>query len=525
MATKTKIEVKEDGVYVVIDHNSQNVKNDILKLVKLYQIRDVDFIAIETAVRTKAETQKISDNTEITSRNESIDVEVSQDKMTAKIRFSEPIFRGSLLTVDEIVAGLNANNVRFGIDREAIEKLVENKQYNKWYEVAFGEPPVHGKDGYIEYFFETKKKTLKPKELADGSVDYRNLDLFESAVDEQVLAISHPPVNGENGINVLGKAIPANKAKRAPSLPKGKGTAVRPDGVTLIATTSGRIFYMDGRVNILPILEIGGDIDNTTGNIDFMGTVIVKGGVLSGFTINAGANIEIEGPVEGATIIAKGDITLMKGIQGGSKAVIQAGGDINANFVENSELSAHGNINANSILHSKVKCGGELNLLGRRGLLVGGKIIVGEKISAKTIGSPMSTVTDIEVGVNPEVLEEYKLAVSDIEKFRTELEKAEKIVENLSKYDIKKLSDARKKMLMESIRSKILIKTKINNTQAKIEELIDQLNKKNGRIEASDVIYTGVKVTINNAVMYIRDDLSFTCLYNKDGKVTIGAHS
>lgn len=525
MAGKTEINVKENGVFVTINYNSQNVKNDVLKLVKLYQIKDVDFIAIENAIRTKAEEVKISSNTDVVSKNESVDIEVSEDKMTASIRYSEPIFKGTLLTKNDIIVSLEANGIRFGIDENLIQDSLDNKEYGKWYKVAFGEPAQNGIDGYIEYFFETEKKTLKPKELEDGSVDYRNIDLFEVAVENKKLAVAHPEVKGIDGINVLGKAVPATKAKRAPALPKGKGTKILDDGVTLVAETSGRVFYMDGRVSILPVLEIGGDVDNTTGNIDFIGTVIVKGGVLSGFSINAGANIEIEGSVEGASITAKGDILLMKGVQGGGKAKITAGGDINANFVENSELIASGNINANSILHSNVKCGGELTLIGKRGLLVGGKIVVGEKISARTIGSPMATVTELEVGVNPEVLDEYKQSVVDIEKAQSDLDKTEKIIDILSKQDIKNLSEEKKRVLMDSIRSKILLKSKINDTQAKIDLLLSQLNNRNGRIEASDRIYTGVKVTINNAVMYIRDDLLFTCLFNRDGKVAIGTHS
>lgn len=525
MPNKTEINVRENGVFVSINYNSANVKNDILKLIKLYQVQDVDFIAIENAIRTKAEEVKISNNTNIVSKNESVDVQISEDKMEALIRYEEPIFKGAYLTKNDVISSLQNSGVRFGINEDLIQESIDNKEYGKWYKVAFGEPAKNGIDGYIEFFFETEKKSLKPKELEDGSVDYRNIDLFEVAVENKKLAVSHPEVKGIDGINVLGKAVQATKAKRAPAIPKGKGTKILDDGVTLVAETSGRVFYMDGRVSVLPVLEIGGDVDNTTGNIDFIGTVIVKGGVLSGFSINAGANIEIEGPVEGASITAKGDIMLMKGVQGGGKAIINAGGDINANFVENSELIASGNINANSILHSNVKCGGELKLIGKRGLLVGGKIIVGEKISAKTIGSPMATVTELEVGVNPEILEEYRNAVESIEKAQSDYDKTEKIIDILSKQDIKKLSEEKKRVLMESIRSKILLKSKINDTQMKIDSLLAHLNNKNGRIEASDRIYTGVKVTINNAVMYIRDDLTFTCLFNRGGKVAIGTHS
>lgn len=61
---------------------------------------------------------------------------------------------------------------------------------------------------------------MKPKELADGSVDYRNLNLFETAVEGQKLAVAHPAVPGKDGMTVFAKSIPCEKTKRTPSLPK-----------------------------------------------------------------------------------------------------------------------------------------------------------------------------------------------------------------------------------------------------------------------------------------------------------------
>jgi len=459
---------------------------------------------------------------DIISKNESIDLDIANDKMSVSVIFHEPVNDGKLLSKSDIIRILNGYGIRYGIAEELIENLVEKKDYEKWYEVVRGDFPEKGVDGYIEYFFVTDKKSLQPKELADGSVDYRNLNLFETAVEKQTLALAHPAVPGKDGMNIFAKIIPAEKPKRAPSLPKGKNTKILEDGVTLISEISGRILYMDGRVSVFPILEVG-NVDNSTGNIEFSGTILVKGTVLSGFTVNAGADIEIEGSIEGAIIKAKGNIMLMKGVQGGGKAVISAGGDINANFIESSTISAGGNITANSIMHSNVRCGGILSLIGKRGLFVGGKAVVGNKIEAKIIGSNMATVTEIEVGVDPVLLEEYKVAVKEIEEANEQFKQTEKAISILQKMDISKMTDDKKKMLMDAIRSKIVLKSRINENQQKIDKIMPRLKQKNGRVSASNVIYSGVKVTINDAVMYVRDDIQHCSLINNRGKVSIGA--
>lgn len=456
-------------------------------------------------------------------KKESIDLDISEDKMNVSIIFHEPVNDGGFLSKSDIERTLNGYGVRYGINESLIESLTRKKDYETWYDVAKGDLPQKGVDGYIEYFFETDKKSLKPKELADGSVDYRNLNLFETAVEGQTLAIAHPAIPGKDGMNVFAKSIPSEKPKRAPSLPRGKNTKVLEDGVTLISETSGRILYADGRVSVFPILEIMGDVDNSTGNIDFAGSIVVKGTVLSGFTVNAGADIEIEGSVEGAVIKAKGNILLMKGVQGAGKAVIEAGGDINANFIESSKVSSRGDITANSIMHSDVHCGGVLKLIGKRGLFVGGKAVVGSKIEAKVIGSNMATVTELEVGVDPIQLDEYKQAVKNIEIFNEQFKQTEKVIAVLQKIDISKLTDDKKKMLMDAIRSKIVLKSKINENQQKVSDILPKLKQKNGRISASNIIYSGVKITINDAVMYVRDDIQHCSLINNKGKVSIGA--
>lgn len=526
LINKTTIDVREDGVYIIIDQKSKSIKEDIDGIIHSCRIKDINYTAIEIAIREGASEVLVSSNKDIVRKNETVDVLINEDKMKASIMFEAPVGTDSFLTFDDILTMLNGRGVKHGIDEELLRKLIDEKEYGMWYEIAFGTAPGKSIDGYIEYFFNTEKKTLKPKELADGTVDYRNIDFFEVCEDGKTLAIAHPHIQGSNGIAVNGKVIPATKPKRMPTIPKGKNTSILEDGVTLVADTAGRILYADGRVNILPVLEIMGNVDNTTGNIDFLGSVVIKGSVLSGFVVKAGDSIEVEGAVEGATLVAVNNIVLTKGVQGGGNAIIEAGQDVVAKFIEMSTVSAGRDITANAIMHSTIRCDNILTLQGKKGLLVGGKATVGKKIEAKTIGSHMSTVTELEVGIFPRLLDKYKTLVNTMESLTKEYDKCEKVITTLSAQDIATLPDVKKKFLMDAIRTKLHLKAEINEKKVVLDDVLSKLNTTSGvTINASQVIYPGVKVTISNAVMYVRDDLSFCSLYCKDGKVCIGTHA
>ena len=78
-----------------------------------------------------------------------------------------------------------------------------------------------------------------------------------------------------------------------------------------------------------------------------------------GFKIKSEGDIEIYGAVEGAEIIANGNVILHRGIQGRNKGLINAQGDIVVvKYVENSQLIAGNNvIVGGAIMHSNVTAG------------------------------------------------------------------------------------------------------------------------------------------------------------------------
>ena len=73
--------------------------------------------------------------------------------------------------------------------------------------------------------------------------------------------------------------------------------------------------------------EVPADVGASTGDIDYDGSVVVKGNVLTGYTIKATGDIIVNGVVEGAKLVTAGKIVLKRGIQGKGQASLEAGGD------------------------------------------------------------------------------------------------------------------------------------------------------------------------------------------------------
>ncbi|MCL2056971.1 MAG: FapA family protein, partial [Oscillospiraceae bacterium] len=181
--------------------------------------------------------------------------------------------------------------------------------------------------------------------------------------------------------------------------------------------------------NVYEILTLRG-VDNSTGNIRFMGDVVVRGDVASGFTVKSEGSITIKGSVEGSTLEAGDAISVSAGIFGTEKSSVQAGGDIKCAFIQNSKVISSGNIYADSILFSDVRCGGSLILSGKNGVLAGGRARVAGGVEAKTIGSRGYAAT--EISIMPDANEKPPEIIKLEELIKELQEEEEEIIEMLA---------------------------------------------------------------------------------------------
>ena len=273
------------------------------------------------------------------------------------------------------------------------------------------------------------------------------------------------------------------------------------------------------KIFVSNVLELV-NVDNSTGDIDYDGDVVIKGNVVAGFTVKAAGNITVSGIVEGATVIAGGSITFNRGIQGMTKAVVKAGGNIVSKFIESAEsVSAGGSIEADSILHSKVTAKETIKASGKNGLIIGGDVKAVYMIEAKTIGNAMGTNTTVGVGVDPSMkrrVDELKNSLDKLGNNKIQLNQILSVLRK--KQELEGSLDAEKHDLQtKTMRNLITLEQEITKQKKELEELRTQIGgEKRACIKVYDAAYVGVKLVFGDQCMFIKQKYDY-CQLVKEG--------
>ncbi|MCL2565166.1 MAG: FapA family protein [Defluviitaleaceae bacterium] len=467
---------------------------------------------------------KEENNAEITVVHEKAVFSFSNDKMEGHIIFSAPKDGGNELSADEVKKIIEDSELSFGLDEEFIEQISEGpRRYEEQYTIATGAKPIHGENGKIEYFFNAAKKTLAPKVNEDGTVDFRNLDLIEMIDEGKAVAKLVEPTAGTPGTDIFGNSIPPQAGKPPPKLPKGKNTVVSDDGTTLLAERSGQIVQSGSSISISEILEIKQDVDNSTGNVDFNGSVVVNGNILQGFRVAAVGNIEVKGIIEGAEVVCEGNLVAAKGILGMNTSSIKVSGSVSARSIQDADMEVGGDIASTGIMHSDVRCNGRIELSGK-GVLVGGTVFCKEAITANILGSPLGTQTDIKTGLEPKLYEKYKELVAEFQAIKKQAEDLAKELAVLGKPEnINDLPEFKKKSYIKTLYEAKAVQDKYAAKRAEVLKVRTELEefKHSGKISALGAVHPGVNLQIGNAVMSVRDELPKCRFTNDEGRVKI----
>jgi len=521
-----EIRYEPQGVFLIVHppvaNGSKVDVREVLDKISAKNIKNFMRDAVEAAVNRADKTPvKIAEAQEEKKLDAVASVMVTPDKMKAYMVLTPPD-GGRMLSADEMVELLKNQGVVNGINKSMIDNIAQYPVYNEMICVAEGSQPVNGQNGSVEFYFDVKKEK-KPAILDDGRVDFRELGVVESVKKGQVLCTLVPPMPGIKGKTVTGADVPALEGKPA-VLPKGKNVLASEDGQSLVAAIDGQVNYIDGKVSVFATYEVPADVDNSTGNIYFIGNVCIRGNVLSGFVVEAGGSVEVWGVVEGATIKAGGDIILRRGMQGMGKGVLESNGDIIAKYIENSNVQAKNDIKAEAIMHSYVKCGNKLELGGRKGLLVGGACKVGKEITAKVIGSVMATVTDVEVGVNPALKERYRQIKEEMAGIEADIKKTEQAIALLRKLEAAgALPHEKIELLEKSIRTKEYLTSKLSDFKDELAGIEVKLQQDSyGKVRVYNYIYPGVKVAIGSCMTYIKENLQYCTLYRDGADIRVG---
>ncbi|MFS0672461.1 DUF342 domain-containing protein [Ornithinibacillus sp. 179-J 7C1 HS] len=399
-------------------------------------------------------------------------IATTKDRMIAELQYTDEylVNRDSEITVESVTNLLAEHNIEYGIHQENIQHLACGIPLEDFpVLVAEGKEPEPGKDGEIHY-----EINFNPKVEKTDNWNFRDVMLIPSVNDGDKLAVVTPPTEGTVGIDVYGNTVPAKPGKPA-KLNPGKNVRYEEESLAFYAECVGQASVQGNFIHVHPVYEVTDTLSMKEGNLDFIGTIVIRGDVPSGYQINAGGDVKIYGMVEAATIKAEGSIFISEGLSGLQKGYIEAGESIQIGYINQGLVHAGKNIYVeNSILHSECVAGSEL--VCQRGSIIGGQLSAGELIEVKNVGNYMNTKTELILGqshkelVQIEELQRKKQEIQDtLEKLSIigkklsltpNIESNPKMMETLKR---QKASYEKNKVLLDTIDEQLSEVTKESN--------------------------------------------------------------
>ncbi|WP_072329214.1 MULTISPECIES: DUF342 domain-containing protein [unclassified Paenibacillus] len=438
-----------------------------------------------------------------------LDIQLSDDKLTAFLQFMncDERFRVTLEQLQELV---RSYHIVHGVDEAKLLEIANDPSaffYGKTV-IAAGQAPQNGPDGQIRMMFDLNNHMKTPLEMEDGKVDYKEVTAIHNVRKGQLIAQRIPAGQGIPGTAVTGETLFAKDGKEA-RFKLGKNVVTDAEQLAMYAAIDGMVSKTDrDKINVFPIFEVNGDVDYNIGNIDFVGSVVVRGSVLPGFRIKAAGDIRITGNVDGADLEAGGSIEINAGILGHNKATVRAGNRVKCSFIQDATVEAGEEVVANqSIMHSHIRAGRYVTCRGTKGLIVGGQIQAGECVVGRTIGNAMSTVTAIEVGVLPELRNELQQLRTNLRALNENYDKTDKALTLLDQLAAAgHLTPDKVGMRIKLNHSKKQVTEEISGAKERILEIEKSLeDSERAKVEVIGNVFSGTKIVIGRYTKFIKD--------------------
>lgn len=329
----------------------------------------------------------------------SCQVYLSENRMVAWVFLFPPSDAAEELPIELIGKAMQENGITTGVDSTAVTRLFQEKPYFKLIPIAFGTPMVPGEDGKIVERY-PRELPLEIKVDENGVADYRAINYVQIVNKGDVICDIIPPREGTPGICVDGSVVEPKKA-RMEKIPSGRNTVLSEDGLHLLAAQNGHLQYINREFHVRQVLEVKGDVDYSTGNVDFNGDVHISGDVRDNFSVRATGTITIDGLVEAATIEAGGDLLIGSGVLGNYKATLKSWGCVRVKYLENCVVYANKSVYADCIMASQVFSDDTIQVTSGRGTVIGGTLTAAYTVKARLIGSQAGRKTVVRLGELP----------------------------------------------------------------------------------------------------------------------------
>lgn len=423
-----------------------------------------------------------------------VQVFLTSDRMSAWLFLYPPVGKGREADTGMILQTLENENICFGVDDTLPQTLpADADRYFHLFLAARGRKVVNGEDGYIEDLF---PRQIQQKVAVDdfGKADYASLNLIQKIEKGTPICRIFPPTEGISGRTVQNEEVSAKDGKAA-AVPRGRNTVLSEEGDALVASMSGHLEFTGRSFQVKPVYHINGNVDFSTGNIEFWGDVHVYGDVRDGFSVRATGTVTVDGVVESCVIESGGDLIVRQGIKGNEHASLRSHRNIYASYLEYCTVYVRENLVAGCILNCNVYADGSVQATSGRGIIIGGNIWAAHEVRANVIGSKAGADTVISLGGVP--YEEFEYGV-----LQKELEELEGALEKINLQPDSRVKDSQ----ITKIKLKII--TDRNKLKGHAEELamLKEISNEqgSGRLVCMTV-YPGTVVKMGEAILQLKE--------------------
>ena len=438
-------------------------------------------------------------------KTEQIRVLVSDDRLQAWIELPGKALPGfSPPTEKDVMAALDEQAIEVtDLVRERVEEYIgiiggstESQgadgppEIPERFLIAEGQPPADAKHGDVEWHGAFVQDAQDWE--ADARANHYAANSILTVGADTVVGRIIRPTPGHDGRDVFGKEV---RPKRSKGLPMELGdglTTAADDPLQVVTTVPGRLVRQGQKLRMDEVLEISGDVDFRSGNVDSVIDVHIRGDIKPNFVVKTAKSLTVQGSVEAARLNVDGNIQVRGGLFGqDSGCNVQAGGEVTAAICDGVKVEAGGDIRiSKEIINSELRTAGEL--LIEHGSLIGGEVFARNGVKLKYAGTELGVPTRIAVGRDGVVVYRVQKIDAQIGKQAQQAEQSRTQVQPLIA-DLKRLTPAQREQATEMLAKATDCERGTVELRAQRDRMLEEAapEKKPG-IEVEGILYPGV---------------------------------
>jgi uncharacterized protein (DUF342 family) len=275
---------------------------------------------------------------------------------------------------------------------------------------------------------------------------------------------------------------------------------------------------------VTPLYSVPCDVDYSTGNLDFIGTVVVNGNITSGFSVRAEGDVLVQGVIESSACVYSGGNVTAKGVVGGDNGRIEAKGEVRVRWCQDANIVAEKDVHVvDAALNSNIISLGYVYVNEKKGAVVGGSVRAVKGMNVKMIGSRLEVPTLVVAGENFRIME----LVGELNRLqKINKQNQQKILLGLKSAHQAGVQDPEKLAKLKKLTEiyKTLEKKDLEFENRK-EDLIRRMEERSfARIQVKDTVFGNTKVQIGASVFRVVESLKACSFCDDGGAVRVGPY-